>query len=239
MPRLIARGITLLPDEHSSNVPNVGIVEGNEAVLVVDAGVGPEGERALEIARGIAKGRRILRISTHDAGGSGGSNEWDLGDRKVELRAMPARTRSDLVVYVPDEGVLFGGDLIEEGFHPTFPNGDSKGRQWIEALQSIEAMRPQIVVPGHGFVGSLTRVTTMRVYLETLEQRVGALAKQDLSQADVVKQLAPELKALHPAWRNDAAIPDEIAIYYAEATGHAPELPSVSSAPAISDPSRS
>ncbi|MGL6278855.1 MAG: MBL fold metallo-hydrolase, partial [Gaiella sp.] len=56
----IADGIWVVPDRRVPLVPNVGLVEGDEAVLVVDTGMGPRnGARVLAAARERAAGRRL------------------------------------------------------------------------------------------------------------------------------------------------------------------------------------
>jgi glyoxylase-like metal-dependent hydrolase (beta-lactamase superfamily II) len=63
-------------------------------------------------------------------------------------RVGPAHAPEDLMVYVPSEKVLFAGDLVFRGRIPFVGNADSKG--WISALDEIEKLKPQIVIPGHG-----------------------------------------------------------------------------------------
>jgi glyoxylase-like metal-dependent hydrolase (beta-lactamase superfamily II) len=62
----VADGIWVVPDRRVPLVPNVGIVLGDEAALVVDSGLGPEnGRRVLESAREKAGPRRLLLTLTH------------------------------------------------------------------------------------------------------------------------------------------------------------------------------
>jgi glyoxylase-like metal-dependent hydrolase (beta-lactamase superfamily II) len=63
-------------------------------------------------------------------------------------RVGPAHAPEDLMVYVPSEKVLFAGDLVFRGRIPFVGNADSRG--WISALDEIEKLKPQIVIPGHG-----------------------------------------------------------------------------------------
>ena len=63
-------------------------------------------------------------------------------------RVGPAHAPEDLMIYVPSEGVLFAGDLVFRGRIPFVGNADSKG--WLSALDQIERINPQIVIPGHG-----------------------------------------------------------------------------------------
>jgi glyoxylase-like metal-dependent hydrolase (beta-lactamase superfamily II) len=62
----IAPGVHVIPDRRVNLVPNVGIVEGDDAVLVVDTGMGPaNGQLVLETAQRIGGDRRLYLTPTH------------------------------------------------------------------------------------------------------------------------------------------------------------------------------
>src|SRR6185295_11133619 len=70
------------------------------------------------------------------------------GNAHVAIRWFGcANTRGDLVVSVPARGVVATGDLVvwpvPFGFN-AYPSG------WIGALDSVLALQPRIVLPGHG-----------------------------------------------------------------------------------------
>lgn len=72
-----------------------------------------------------------------------------LADRPVELiHVGPAHTRSDLLVWLPDEGVLFAGDLAFAGGQPFLAEGSLAG--YPRALARIRELQPAVLVPGHG-----------------------------------------------------------------------------------------
>lgn len=74
----------------------------------------------------------------------------DLGGRTVELRHPGlGHTDHDVVVHVPDAGVLFAGDLVEQGAPPS-TGPDSTPDQWPSTMDTLLALRPRVVVPGHG-----------------------------------------------------------------------------------------
>ena len=74
----------------------------------------------------------------------------DLGRRRVTLtHPGPAHTDHDVFVHVPDAGVVFAGDLVEQGAPPSV-GPDSHVSDWPAALDAILALNPAIVVPGHG-----------------------------------------------------------------------------------------
>ena len=65
-PEEIGANVYVIPDQRIDLVPNVGIVVGEEAVLVVDTGMGlVNGQRVLERARELAGGRPLLLTLTH------------------------------------------------------------------------------------------------------------------------------------------------------------------------------
>jgi len=62
----VAPGVHVIPDRRVNLVPNVGIVEGNTGVLVVDTGMGPaNGRLVLEAARRRSGDRRLYLTLTH------------------------------------------------------------------------------------------------------------------------------------------------------------------------------
>ena len=72
-----------------------------------------------------------------------------VGDRRIELRHLGrAHTDNDLIVKIPDAGVVFAGDIIEESAPPNF--GDSYPLEWPETLASLKRHCTGPVVPGHG-----------------------------------------------------------------------------------------
>lgn len=79
-----------------------------------------------------------------------GSVELDLGGRAVTL-LHPGRghTGGDVVAHVSDAGVLFAGDLVEEGAPPAV-GPDAYPREWPATLDTLLALRPTVIVPGHG-----------------------------------------------------------------------------------------
>jgi glyoxylase-like metal-dependent hydrolase (beta-lactamase superfamily II) len=102
----------------------------------------------------------------------------DLGDRLVEL-VFPGRghTDGDLVVVVPDAGVVLGGDLIEESARPWI-GLDSWPLEWHASLDVVLSLVvPETsVVPGHGVPVDRAFVETQRDDLAVIGETVRRLA---------------------------------------------------------------
>ena len=57
----IAAGVYVIGDRRVPLVPNIGIILGRDAALVVDTGMGPEnGEKVLATAKRLAGSRRLI-----------------------------------------------------------------------------------------------------------------------------------------------------------------------------------
>ncbi len=64
--RELGHDLVVIPDRRVPLVPNIGIVGGRDAVLVVDTGIGPENAgNVLEFALEYARGRRLYLTTTH------------------------------------------------------------------------------------------------------------------------------------------------------------------------------
>jgi glyoxylase-like metal-dependent hydrolase (beta-lactamase superfamily II) len=64
--REIAPGIHVIADRRVPLVPNIGIVLGNDAALVIDSGMGPaNGRTVLDLAKRLAGSRKLILTLTH------------------------------------------------------------------------------------------------------------------------------------------------------------------------------
>lgn len=82
-----------------------------------------------------------------------GDTPLDLGERTVSLLfGGRGHTDHDLAVAVPDAGVVFAGDLVEEGADPMME--DAYPMEWAPTLLALldhpAASGCEIWVPGHG-----------------------------------------------------------------------------------------
>lgn len=89
----------------------------------------------------------------------------DLGDRYVELVA-PGRghTAGDLVVVVPDAGLLCAGDVVEQS-GPLSYGEDCWPLEWPQTLELVIGLMndDSVVVPGHGSVVDKAFVLNQRL----------------------------------------------------------------------------
>src|SRR5881227_1257709 len=72
-----------------------------------------------------------------------------LGSLEVDILQLGrGHTKGDTVVWLPQEKVLFSGDLVEYGATPY--TGDAYLLDWPATLDAIAALGPEKLVPGRG-----------------------------------------------------------------------------------------
>jgi len=129
--------------------------------------------------------------------------ELDLGGVVAQLAHFgPAHTRGDQIVFLPASRVLWTGDLVEERFFCIMPDDDTDALRWIAALETLEALEPAVVVPGHGALGGRDLIATVRESLCAARDRVRELAASGATRGQIVASVEPELLERHPDWGN-------------------------------------
>ena len=92
-----------------------------------------------------------------------------VDDLKIELIFVgPAHTTNDVVAWIPERKLLFSGDIIFNGGTPFALAGSVGG--WLEALERIEALGAERIVPGHGPVCGPEAIADVRAYLRFVQE---------------------------------------------------------------------
>ncbi|MCP5144447.1 MAG: MBL fold metallo-hydrolase [Gammaproteobacteria bacterium] len=96
-----------------------------------------------------------------------------VGDKTVQLRDLgPAHTDSDTIAFCVEDRCVFTGDLLFNEGHPIMWAGPVEN--WIKACEFIEALNPEVVVPGHGPITDVGAVRTLREYFSALRDAARA-----------------------------------------------------------------
>lgn len=92
-----------------------------------------------------------------------------------------AHSDDDIMLAVEEDRMLFAGDLFFTGRIPFVGNADSK--VWLEALDRMLEIRPEVVVPGHGEASKRTvqDMQLTRDYLVFLRKQMGDAVADMLS----------------------------------------------------------
>jgi glyoxylase-like metal-dependent hydrolase (beta-lactamase superfamily II) len=103
-----------------------------------------------------------------------GNETFRLGGLTFDLIHLgPAHSPEDLVVVVREEQLIFSGDIIFTGRIPFVGEADSK--RWLATMDRLLALKPRIMVTGHGKVSTdpASDLTLTRDYLLYLRETMG------------------------------------------------------------------
>lgn len=86
-------------------------------------------------------------------------------DIRIELRhfGRPAHTTNDIVAWLPEQRVLYTGDLVFQGGTPFMLMGSILGS--LNAVADLRTLDPDVVVPGHGPVCDSAAFDTVEGYI--------------------------------------------------------------------------
>ena len=113
-----------------------------------------------------------------------GDEDFELGGIKFAIRFVgPAHSPEDLALFIPQDNMLFAGDLVFKGRVPFVGAADSKS--WLASLDKLLAFKAKVMVPGHGGVSHNAKkdLTLTRDYLTYLRKTMGQ-AVADLTPFD-------------------------------------------------------
>jgi glyoxylase-like metal-dependent hydrolase (beta-lactamase superfamily II) len=113
----------------------------------------------------------------------------ELGGTVVELSHV-GKNHSDnsIVMRFPRERLLFAVDFIPVNSYAFRDFPDAYMPDWIESLKRVEAMDFDVLVPGHGALGTKANATMFREYLQDLRGEVTRYTREGKS-LDEIKQL--------------------------------------------------
>ncbi len=93
-----------------------------------------------------------------------GTMNVSVGDKEVLLKQVgPCHTKGDILAYVPDDKLIFTGDILFIEGHPILWVGPIAN--WIDSCDYMLGIDVETIVPGHGPITDKRGVTAVRDYL--------------------------------------------------------------------------
>ena len=111
------------------------------------------------------------------------------GVRVVLSHYGPAHTAGDLVMYLPDQKIVYGGDILVN--YTQFPvihiDGSSLG--WEDAMKALLALDADIYVPGHGPILSKAELGSRLHEEQVRREQIKAMVVQGKTLAEIEQAL--------------------------------------------------
>lgn len=143
--------------------------------------------------------------------------ERRVGNKTVRLIEVgPAHTRGDVLAYVPEDRVIFTGDILFIEGHPIIWAGPIGN--WIKACQLMIELDVETVVPGHGPITDKAGVAAVKSYFEYIEREARKRYEAGLSIFDAARDIS---LTDYSSWGDAERIIINVATLYREFSGGA------------------
>jgi glyoxylase-like metal-dependent hydrolase (beta-lactamase superfamily II) len=154
-----------------------------------------------------------------DATFDGDALDLEIGRRRVRLMHLgTGHTRGDVLVHLPEQRILFAGDVAFFNVTPLAFEGHIGN--WITVCDRVLAMPDiDVIVPGHGPVGGKDDLRDMRNYLALVH--AGAKRAFDAGASEDEARASIDLGE-YAAWGEPERLTFNVARVYAELRGEVP-----------------
>ena len=110
-----------------------------------------------------------------------------LGDKNIQIVHVGGHASSSVLVYLPQESILFTGDVVVQGVYPILSHASS--RDWLSALNRIRRMAFDTLVPGHGQPGDRSLTIPVSAFVRSVRSGVRRHYNAGHSKAETYSQL--------------------------------------------------
>ena len=176
-------GVEIIATEETANyMRNVGhawppVLAGRLARMRAEAPAADEAGRAgqqAQIARLASLVEELSRVRrTYPTRTYRGTTVLNLGGREVRLTEITGDASHSTMAFLPAARLLLTGDALVAPV--TWTQQGYRISPWIESLHAMTALRPQLIVPGHGpLMHDLSYLNLVLAYMESARAQVRA-----------------------------------------------------------------
>ena len=111
-----------------------------------------------------------------------------VGNHTFQLIPLPGHTLNEIGVYVPEEKVIFTGDLVQckvqTFLREPYPD------KWLESLQRIDELEVDVIVPGHGQVCDKSYIKEQAHFMQEWMDSVQEAIRRGLSKEEAQNEIS-------------------------------------------------
>jgi len=112
------------------------------------------------------------------------------------LKHIQGDTDENTMLWIPGQRILVGGDVVFSNMHVYTAETDSQARgKWLNSLNTIRALQPSVVIPGHSKVGVPLDASTAVAFTE----RYLLVFEEELTKAKDPDSLIKAMKERFPS----------------------------------------
>ena len=142
----------------------------------------------------------------------------DLGGLTAVVESFPGHSGTDIVVKVPEQNVVYAGDLLFSGWYPVCFDEKATVSGWRDTLKKFAALdKDTLFVPGHGQICGQEGIATLREVFDDIAGQAEKMYKAGVPLEEAQhRYLVPEKFKNFPVYAWGFTIGPAIAKLYAE-----------------------
>jgi len=120
--------------------------------------------------------------------------KMDLGGLTAVVEGYPGHSGTDLIVRVPEQNVVFAGDLLFSGSYPIMFDTQATMSGWMATLKTFASWdKDTLFVPGHGPICGQDWIAKFREVFDDITEQAEKLHKAGVPASEAVDQyVVPE-----------------------------------------------
>ena len=119
------------------------------------------------------------------------------GDTEIHVMHGGGHSAATSLVYLPQERIIFSGDLVFSRQHPSMAQAETK--QWLSALNQLRKIPAETIVPGHGEMCSTEDTHSLSDYIRDMRATVRKSFQAGRSKSETSSALIPEFFDAFPS----------------------------------------
>jgi len=142
----------------------------------------------------------------------------DLGGLTAVLESYPGHSGTDIIVRVPDQNVVYTGDLLFSGFYPVSFDEKATISGWRDTLKKFASYdKDTVFVPGHGQICGQEGIASIREVFDNIAGQAEQMFKAGVSAQEAAERyVVPDKFKNFPIYALGFTIGPAITELYAE-----------------------
>jgi glyoxylase-like metal-dependent hydrolase (beta-lactamase superfamily II) len=136
----------------------------------------------------------VLALPNHPIDPASLPMKIELGGLTAVLEGYPGHSGTDLIVRVPEQNVVYAGDLLFSGSYPVMFDKQATMSGWMATLKTFASWdKDTVFVPGHGPICGQDWIAKFREVFDDIVQQAEKLHKAGVPASEAVDQyVVPE-----------------------------------------------
>ncbi len=113
-----------------------------------------------------------------------------IGNTDIRILSMtPAHTNTDIVVYLPQDKIVFVGDLVFKNRIPFAADSFSDSKNWLNVLSALKNLDIEVILNGHNRPLDKSAIDFTYEYLSFLRKEISKMKDEDLPYDEIKERL--------------------------------------------------